>query len=91
MKNSEGQIDGDVAFRLYDTYGFPLDLTELLAKEKGLSVDKKEFDDNMKEQRDRARKSGKFIADDDSVDWIVISYEQSSLFSLLYFFYISVD
>ena len=78
--SDNNQISGGNAFKLYDTYGFPLDLTELLAKEKGLSVDKKEFDNKMKEQRDRARKSGKFITDNDSIDWIVISDEKSSLF-----------
>ncbi len=50
-------ISGEEAFKLYDTYGFPIDLTEEIVAEKGLSVDLEEFDKNMKAQRDRARES----------------------------------
>jgi alanyl-tRNA synthetase len=46
---------GDVAFKLYDTFGFPLDLTELLCKERGLSVDNSVFDNLMEQQRERSR------------------------------------
>jgi len=53
------EITGSVAFELYDTYGFPLDLTELLAREKGLPVDTKGFDKLMEEQRARARAAQK--------------------------------
>ena len=53
-------IPGELAFKLYDTYGFPLDLTGDLAKEKGLSVDIKEFDYAMKKQKIRAKKANKF-------------------------------
>jgi alanyl-tRNA synthetase len=49
-------ISGDDAFQLYDTYGFPLDLTQLMAQEQGLKVDLDRFDALMKEQRERARK-----------------------------------
>jgi alanyl-tRNA synthetase len=48
-------IAGDFAFKLYDTYGFPLDLTELMAREKGLPVDTAGFEKLMEEQRGRAR------------------------------------
>jgi len=50
---------GDEAFKLYDTFGFPFDLTELMAAEKDLSVDKATFDERMEQQRDRARKARK--------------------------------
>jgi alanyl-tRNA synthetase len=50
---------GDEAFRLYDTFGFPYDLTELMAAEKDFSVDKTGFDAHMQAQRDRARKAQK--------------------------------
>jgi alanyl-tRNA synthetase len=50
---------GDVAFKLYDTYGFPLDLTELMARERGLTVDKDGFEKLMEEQRARARAAQK--------------------------------
>ena len=53
------QIDGAFAFKLYDTYGFPLDLTELMAREQGLSVDTAGFEVNMEQQRARARAAQK--------------------------------
>jgi alanyl-tRNA synthetase len=52
-------IPGDFAFLLYDTYGFPLDLTELMARERGLTVDVAGFEKLMDEQRERARKAQK--------------------------------
>jgi alanyl-tRNA synthetase len=59
--NSElkGTFSGDAAFLLYDTYGFPLDLTELMARERGLTVDKEGFEKLMEEQRARARAAQK--------------------------------
>ncbi|HOB98923.1 MAG TPA: alanine--tRNA ligase [Verrucomicrobiota bacterium] len=53
------QVPGEFAFTLYDTYGFPLDLTELMARERGLTVDIDGFNRLMDEQRDRARKAQK--------------------------------
>ena len=52
-------ISGEDTFKLYDTYGFPLDLTELMARERGLTVDVEGFERLMDEQRDRARKAQK--------------------------------
>jgi alanyl-tRNA synthetase len=54
-----GVFPGDQAFTLYDTYGFPLDLTELMARERGLTVDKEGFEKLMEEQRARARAAQK--------------------------------
>jgi alanyl-tRNA synthetase len=52
-------VPGDFAFQLYDTYGFPLDLTELMARERGWSVDTSGFEKLMEEQKQRAREAGK--------------------------------
>ncbi len=58
---SEGAkvIPGEDVFKLYDTFGFPVDLTNVMAKEIGLAVDEKRFEELMNEQRERARKSTK--------------------------------
>lgn len=50
------QLSGEIAFLLYDTYGFPLDLTELMCRENGFGIDLAGFDSRMQEQRERARK-----------------------------------
>jgi alanyl-tRNA synthetase len=55
----ERHLSDDFAFRLYDTYGFPLDLTELMARERGLTVDKEGFEKLMEKQRTRARAAQK--------------------------------
>jgi alanyl-tRNA synthetase len=55
----ERKIKGDFAFRLYDTYGFPLDMTQLLATERGLTVDVTGFEAEMEKQRNRGRASQK--------------------------------
>jgi len=56
------EIPGDVVFKLYDTYGFPVDLTADIARERGLTVDKSGFEAAMAGQRDRARAASKFSA-----------------------------
>jgi alanyl-tRNA synthetase len=64
------QLSGDVGFRLYDTYGFPLDLTSDIVAEEGLTVDEAGFHRAMDEQRERARKSWKGSRDE-AVDAVV--------------------
>jgi alanyl-tRNA synthetase len=54
------QIDGDTAFKLHDTYGFPVDLTADVCRERGVTVDETRFNQLLDEQRQRAREAGKF-------------------------------
>lgn len=54
------QIPGDIVFKLYDTYGFPMDLTADIARERGLTIDEDGFEMAMGQQRDRARAASKF-------------------------------
>lgn len=55
LNGGETMLSGERAFKLYDTYGFPLDLTKEILAEKGLAVDEKSFDELMEEQKERAR------------------------------------
>jgi alanyl-tRNA synthetase len=56
-------IPGDIVFKLYDTYGFPADLTADMAREQGLSIDFDGFEEAMKKQRERSREASQFTAD----------------------------
>ena len=62
-------LDGTKVFRLFDTYGFPLDLTELICRENGLSVDEKQFDEEMQKQKARARNAAAV----ENSDWTELS------------------
>ena len=57
--HGKGLLDGDTVFALYDTHGFPLDLTEVIAAEQGLAIDREGFERLMAEQRERGRASWK--------------------------------
>lgn len=62
------ELDGAAAFRLFDTYGFPLDLTELICRENGYTVDSKGFDEEMEKQKARARNAAVV----ENGDWEVV-------------------
>ena len=59
-------LDGTQAFRLFDTYGFPLDLTQLICRENGFTVDEKQFDAEMQKQKERARNAAQV----ENGDWV---------------------
>ncbi len=61
--DARSTISGDVAFKLYDTYGFPYDLTADIAREQGLRIDRRRFDELMQQQRRRAREASRFGVD----------------------------
>lgn len=69
MKAGEGKINGSTAFELYDTYGFPLDLTALIAKENELEVDEAGFHKEMEIQKNRSKSAGK----QSTGDWIIVA------------------
>lgn len=67
-KSGKSVIDGAVIFELYDTYGFPLDLTSLIARENDLSVDENGFETELNRQKDRSRAATSIETD----DWVVL-------------------
>ena len=75
-KNAKGDISGKQVFELYDTYGFPADLTALILSEQNLCFSQEEFDDAMQEQKDRSRQAGKI----EKGDWTVLIEDEKEEF-----------
>ncbi len=75
---SEGkkQISGEMVFELYDTFGFPVDLTALIAQEKGLSIDEEGFQKELEKQKTRSRKA----SETESGDWVVLREDDEEEF-----------
>ena len=67
-KAGKTELDGTQAFKLFDTYGFPLDLTELICRENGFTVDEKQFDVEMQKQKERARNAAQV----ENSDWVTV-------------------
>ena len=68
-KSASNKVEGDFAFELLDTYGFPIDLTELLAKEQGLEVDQNGFKIALEAQKQRSRKATSIQVE----DWVIVN------------------
>ena len=75
-KNNETVIPGELAFELYDTFGFPYDLTSLIARERGLSIEEKGFETEMAKQKSRSKQD----ATKETGDWIVLSKQTEIMF-----------
>ena len=73
---SKENINGKTAFELFDTYGFPLDLTKLIAAENNLSIDEVGFEKEMQQQKNRSRAASVV----DAEDWMVLSEEEANGF-----------
>lgn len=76
MKESAGTVEGEKAFELYDTYGFPLDLTMLIAQENNLKIDEEGFTAAMLRQKNRSRAATALDTD----DWVILGEEKGEGF-----------
>jgi len=74
------EVSGSDAFKLYDTYGFPLDLTQLMARERELTVDEAGFNELMDKQKKQAKQAGRFSNDSQNIEWIDVSEGEDSNF-----------
>ena len=81
QNRGENVLPGDLAFKLYDTYGFPLDLTAEILAEKGLKVDREGFDENLKQQQNRARSAARSSAGEDDVQKYKEAEDLTTVFS----------
>ncbi len=78
-ENSKGVLSGEVLFKLYDTFGFPIDLLKQMAEEDNLKINEKEFHSLLEKAREKSRQKAKF-AEKEKKDWIVFE-KDTSIFS----------
>ncbi len=84
-KENKNTLDGETVFELYDTYGFPLDLTSLIARENEMLVDEKGFEEALKVQKDRSRAATNLETD----DWVILKDDNTQEF--IGYDYLSAD
>ncbi len=77
---SDKRISGPDVFKLYDTFGFPADMTRVMATERGLDIDEEKFEEEMAAQKKRSREEGKKIFINKDVKWINLSKDQKTAF-----------
>jgi len=80
-KNGITVFPGEKAFLLHDTYGFPLDLTQIMASERGMNIDVNGFNNEMLLQKKRAKRESKFKKVEEKDDWIIFRTEEKTLFT----------
>ncbi len=76
-KDKKNILPGKVAFEMYDTFGFPVDLTQLILKENGMDLDEKGFAEEMLSQKERSRED----ASVETADWIILSDREGTVFT----------
>ena len=75
-KSPTDTVSGEKAFELYDTYGFPIDLTALILSEKGLKLDENGFDEQLQKQKNRSRAASEMSTD----DWTILNEDTEEEF-----------
>lgn len=81
MIKGKSKLAGEDAFKLHDTFGFPIDLTQLMARERNVEVDVEGFDKFMLQQKERARAAGKFGGkEQEQADWVTLAGDTETRF-----------
>ena len=76
LANGKNKLDGEISFKLYDTYGFPYELTEEIAEERGVTVLREEFESKMEEQKEKARSAREVIMEKGQDSFIEEFYDK---------------